>query len=344
MDIPEKGALADGRRYEVLRIVTPDPAVPEEIVRYFIASFGFDTWRKAVLDLTYWRLYFRESLAGHLVPGVIDHHYILRVEGTFAGRLWFAYNTRTGRGNFGNVYTEPAFRRCGVMNVLMRHCMKDFHDSPAQQLCCASGNKFAVQSYLKHGFKLIYGGETGPLCLRKNGTFQEAEAEAFPGHEVCTVREGTIGDQFECDKFLAVTAAWRKFAQRSFGLAAVMVDYRTAWQEKLSGLGAVNVLCTPSGAVCAYAFALKLCGEDILEFRIHPEYPEHLPDLLKRTAADYGKLFDGAPVCAVPETAALKIDALRRAGARPAGGLEGSYLLFRFDGLPEVSREKNDNA
>ena len=340
MEILEKGALADGRNYEVLRIVTPDPEVPEEIVRYFIASFGFDTWRRAVWDRACWRLYFRESLAGHLAPGVIDHYYVLRVEGVFAGRLWFAWNTRTGRGNFGHVYTEPAFRRRGVMNVLMKHCMKDFQESPAQQLCCASGNKFAVQSYLKHGFKLIYGGETGPLCLRKKGTFQEAEAEAFPGHEKCTVREGTIGDQFECDKFLAVTAAWKNFAQRSFGLAAAMADYRTAWQEKLSGLGAVNVLCTPSGAVCAYAFALKLCSEDILEFRIHPEYPEHLPELLKRTAADYGKLFPGAPVCAVPETAELKIDALRRAGARPAGGLEGSYLLFRFDGFSEVPGKK----
>ena len=54
----------------------------------------------------------------------------------------------------------------------------------------------------------------------------------------------------------------------------------------------------------------------------------------------YGKLFDGAPVCAVPETATLKIDALRRAGARAAGGLDGSYLLFRFDGSSGTAEKK----
>ena len=109
MDILEKGKLPDGRNYEVIRVVTPDPDVPEELIRYFIASFGFDTCRKAVQDLTYWRLYFRESLAGHFAPEVIDHHYVLRVEGVYAGRIWFGYNTRTGHGNFGNVYTEMCF-------------------------------------------------------------------------------------------------------------------------------------------------------------------------------------------------------------------------------------------
>ena len=41
MDILEKGKLTDGRNYEVIRVVTPDPEVPEELVRYFIASLGF---------------------------------------------------------------------------------------------------------------------------------------------------------------------------------------------------------------------------------------------------------------------------------------------------------------
>ena len=329
MEILEKGLLPDGRPFEVIRIVTPDPDVPEDLVRYFIASFGFDTFRKAVMDLTYWRLYYRESLAGHLAPEVIDHHCVLRVGNDFAGRIWFGFNTRTGHGNFGNVYTEPAFRRCGVMNLLMKHCMAGFRDSGALQLCCASGNKFAVQSYLKHGFRLIYGGETGPLCLRKNGTFQEAERAAFSGHESCTVRPGTIGDQFECDKFLAYTSAWRAFPQRSFGLASTIPEFRMAWQEKLSGSGAVNVLASPSGTVCAYAFALRLFGEDILDFRFHPDYPEHLPELLKQTASDYVRLFHAPPVCAAAPDAAAKIDALRRAGFHESGSLSGLCTFYR---------------
>lgn len=329
MDILEKGKLPDGRNYEVLRVVTPDPEVPEELVRYFIASFGFDYYRKYVQDQTYWRLYYRESFAGTLAPEVIDHHYVLRVDGTYAGRIWFGYNARTGHGNFGNVYTEPDFRRQGVMGILMNHCMDGFRKSPAIQLCCASGSKFAVQSYLKHGFKLIYGGETGPLCLHKQETFQDAERTSFPGHELCTVRPGSIGDQFECDKFLYYTSTWQHFPQRSFGLASAVTDYRIAFQEKLSGNGAVNVLETPSGNICAYAFALKYFGEDILEFRFHPEYPEHLPELIRRTAADYEKMFDAVPVCAAAEDAEIKLDALRRAGFHEDGGLYTAFRLFR---------------
>ena len=214
----------------------------------------------------------------------------------------------------------------------MKHCMAGFRASPAVQLCCASGNRFAVQSYLKHGFKLICGGETGPLCLRKQGSFQEAERAAFPGHEPCPVRPGAIGDQFECDKFLYYTAAWRNFAQRSFGLAAAITDYRIAYQEKLSGGGAVNVLATPSGNVCAYAFALKYFGEDILEFRFHPDYPEHLPELICRTAADYEKMFDAVPVCAAAEDAEIKLDALRRAGFVETGGMNGRFRLCSAPG------------
>lgn len=329
MDILEKGTLADGRAYEVLSVITPDPAVPEELVRYFIASFGFDTYRHAVQDLNYWRLYYREALAGHNLPQVVDHHYVLRVEGKFAGRIWFAYNTKTGHGNFGNVYTEPAFRRCGVMGILMKHTMAGIRSSGVTQLCCSSGSKHAVKVYLAHGFNLIYGGETGPLCWRREGTFQEAERAAFPGHEKCTVREGQLGDQFECDKFLAYTPAWLGFKQDSTGLAATIFEYRVAFQEKLSGNGIVNVLTTPSGTVCAYAFALKICGEDILDFRIHPEYPEDLPELLNRTAAEYRERFNAAPVCAMRVDQPVKLDALQRAGFRESGGLKGSYLLFR---------------
>ena len=147
-DIPEKSTLADGRNYEVLRVVTPDPEVPEELIRYFIAWFGFDTYRKAV-------------------------------------------------------------------------------------------------------------------------------------------------------------------------------------QEKLSGNGVVNVLATPSGAVCAYAFALKYFGEDILEFRFHPDYPEHLPELVRQTAADYEGMFDAVPVCAAAEDAELKLEALRRAGFSEAGGLPGRVCSLK---------------
>ena len=99
--------------------------------------------------------------------------------------------------------TEVQFRNRGIMMELLKFCLDAFYRSPAEMLCCASGNPYAVASYRKAGFELIYGGERGPLCLIRKGTFFEAAREAFQGARIAKVRCGTIGDQFDCDKFLA---------------------------------------------------------------------------------------------------------------------------------------------
>ena len=76
VEVLEHGNLPDGRGYEILRLVTPEPFVPAEVVRYFSASLGYEKYRNVVQDMAYWRLYFRESLGGRLAPEVIDHHYL----------------------------------------------------------------------------------------------------------------------------------------------------------------------------------------------------------------------------------------------------------------------------
>lgn len=329
MQTINSGFLADGRTYEILRIVTPDDATSVEVVRYFMASLGYEKYRNVVQDIAYWRLYFRESLAGNLAPEVIDHHYLCRVDGQFAGRLWFGYAPRTGHGNFGNVFTEPEFRRLGVMTLLLKHFVADFKASEAQMLCCASGNEFAVRCYCDCGFQLIYGGKSGPLCLCKQGPFAEMERKCYDEPAGWTVRPGTIGDQFDCDKFLAYTSAMWEQDRPRFGIGALVADYRCAYQEVLSGHGVVKVLENTCGALCGYAFALRLSGQDILDFRVHPKWSEGLPELLAQTSDDFAEHFGTRPVCIIPLEDAVSAMALKNAGRQTAGTLLGKWQAWQ---------------
>lgn len=330
MEIIEHGEMPDGRTYEIVRIVTPDPEVPEEVVRYFIASFGFDKYRVAVYGLALWRSYFRDSLAGVYAPEVIDHHYIMKIGGRYAGRLWFGYNTRTGRGNFGNVYTETEFRHQGVMGVLLRRFRLDFDASPATMLCCESGNPYAVPSYLKTGFQLIYGGKGGPLALCKAGTFADAEARLFPGGDAVTRRPGGIGDQFECDKILAYSqGVFRHPRQNRCGLSVLLGYYQTAYQETLSGNGIVNVLENSVGAVPGYAFAVNFFGEPVLDFRFHPAYAGEMPALVRMTADRFAETYGVSPVCTVREGDTERAKIAADGGLKAVGGLKEQYQLFR---------------
>lgn len=286
MKVMLEKTLLSGEALRILRFVTPEE-IPEQVVRYWIASLGFDSYRRYVSSLSYWRLYFREVFAGNFAKENVDHLYIAELNGEYAARMWFAYSKKTLRGNFGHVFTEPAFRKRGLMSELLNVCLADFQASPAEMVCCASGNVFAVQSYVKHGFELIYGGSTGPLALVKNGTFKTMTEQFYNlSGGKCLIREGAIGDQYECDKFLAynpnVYCGKRNFRR---GIASLLPDFCTAYQEVLSGNGKIFVAENAQGAIVAYAFVVNFYGNGILDFTWHGEYASEIPALLKKTIA-----------------------------------------------------------
>lgn len=314
LDLLSSARLADGRAVNIIRLITPEPNVSDKIKRYLMGSLSFEKYRQYYYDQAYWRLYYREALDGNTSDYVVDHIYLAEVEGEFAARVWFAYNKRSGRGNFGNVYTEDKYRQNGLMSMLLKPCVEDFHRSGARMLCCASGNKYAVASYLKVGFKLIYGGESGPLCLCDNDFASEAE-KAFPGNEKLTVRPGNPGDQFDIDKFLYYTDTMLHSTRKhSVGPAAAIRDYRIAYQEMLSGAAVINVAETPSGVDAGCAYAACVFGEDVMDFNVHFAYLDNCAELLQKTAADYEAKFGRRPYLYISP-----LDTERLACARNAG-------------------------
>ncbi|MDD5727227.1 MAG: GNAT family N-acetyltransferase [Victivallales bacterium] len=305
-----------------------------EIVRYMLSSIGYESYRCSPGDQSYWRLYYREALAGNFYPETVDHLFLAELDGRFAARIWFAYNSGTGHGNFGNVFTEPEFRKRGLMNELLAPCIKAFRDSPARRLCCASGNKFAVASYLNAGFKLIYGGECGPLTLTKDGDYLEETKRAFAGKTIAAVRAGTIGDQFECDKYLYYTENIYQ-GKRHFrrGPAGWISDYRGAYQEMLSGNGTVYVAENTTGTVVGYAFALNVQGNSILDFTLHSAYINTAEKLLKATVSAYREKFTEPLLFYTFEDDREKIAALTGTSAVKVGELPcsaGKMFVYNF--------------
>ena len=139
MKIITQKKLAGGETLTVTHWCSPEPA-PRKYLDYVIASFGVDHPKNNLHNHGVWRAYFHDAMSGVAYPEVIDHWFFAEINGECAGRIWFAYSPRTGHGNFGNVQTEPQFRRRGIMDALLTPCMEEFRRSPATMLCCASGN------------------------------------------------------------------------------------------------------------------------------------------------------------------------------------------------------------
>lgn len=291
MEILSETRLATGEQLRILHWSAPEKA-PRKYVDYVSASFGSNHPHNDFYTIGGWRAYFSDAMNGTYCPEVVDHWFFAEVDGECAGRMWFAYSARTRRGNFGNVMTEPQFQRRGIMTELLKYCMEEFYRSPAEILCCASGNPHAVASYLKVGFELIYGGETGPLCLSKKGSFLDTAQEAFSGNRIAEIRRGTIGDQFDCDKFLAYIPEIRN---RAFpfrgGPSAAIPEFRLAFQEALGNRGTVNVALNSRNECVGYAFAAILHGLPLLDFTVHPGYLSDAANLIRMTADDFKTKF-----------------------------------------------------
>lgn len=326
MELLKETKLADGRSLRVYRQITPDKnAVPERLIRYVISSIGFDAYRQYVNDHNYWRLYFRAAFDGE---GAVDHFYIAEVDGEFAARVWFAYSPESGLGNFGNVYTEPRYRRLGLMKELMEFCVRDFRASPAKLLCCATGNEFAAASYRKFGFQMTYGGAAGKMHIINpayGSHFRDVEKRCFDGSGIKSVRRGRAGDQFDCDKFLVHTKPFCGTLRGSAGPDAYVTEYRIAWQDQKTGIAVTAVAENASGAVCACAYAVRAFGRNCLNFTVHPDNAAEVKQLLDFTAAEFRKLYPGEPLLIyLASDFTMQLDALEKSGMKPIARIPGS--------------------
>ena len=326
MDLLAEKKLPSGETLRVLHWCPPGK-VPRKYADYVSASFGSDHPHANFYTTNGWRSYLFDAMDGVYFPEVTDHWFFAEVDGECAGRVWFAWSGRSLRGNFGHVMTEPQYRRKGIMTELMTHCMAEIRRAPVRMLCCATGNKVAAASYVKSGFRLIYGGETGPLCFSKGESLFEESKKIFSGSRITEVRPGTIGDQFDCDKFLAYTPEmWKRPLPSQFGPAACVSDFRLALQESFGGRAVVYTALNEKRECCGYAFAVMFPRMPVLDFVVHPAYMGDAAGLIRRTAESFREKFGVMPLWYGFAEDREKLRAAQAAGLVPAAEIPGGIF------------------
>ena len=335
MEILDEKKLDSGETLRVLHWCPPEKA-PEKYIDFILASFGTSAPHRYLYSNNGWRAYFSDAMNGGYFPEVVDHWFFAEVDGECAGRIWFGYSSASLRGNFGNVLTVPKYQCRGIMTELMKHCMAEIRHSPANMLCCIAA-KWIAPVYLKNGFQLIHGGESGPLCFIKEGTFQSEAKQAFSGSRIMEIRPGRIGDQFDCDKFLIYTPElWVRNCPIQVGPAAVVSDFRLALQESFAKNAVVYVALNERNVCCGYAFAIMLpSGFPVLDFIVHPAYLEDAAGLIRATATAFQEQFGTLPLYY-----GLSADSGKLAAARQSGMIQISEVpggLYRQNQTMDMS-------
>jgi len=336
MEVMNEKKLPGGEPFRLHHWCSPEP-IPARFVRYMAASFGYEKYRESLCDIAYWRLYSRESMNGKFAPEVIDHWFFAEVDGELAARMWFAYSAKSGIGNFGHVETEPEYRKRGIMNEMLPPCMETVRRSPVRMLFCMTGNPVAIRGYEKVGFRLIYGGKSGPLVFAPSEDYEAVSRRAFAGTGMAKIRTGGIGDQFECDKFLAYSeSVYPGHRHLRRGPAIWIYEFRSAYQEMCSGNGCVMVAENRQGTIVGYAYALNIMGNPLLDFTVHGDYAADAAKLLQAAVAEYRRKFSGPLFFYAASADCEKIGIAVGAGAVECAVLPGALpdnealKIFRF--------------
>lgn len=264
IDVVNESFLKDGAPVRVVRVIPPDK----------------DGLRGLYEVSAEWRVYYdRAMLTGHS-QYIEDRVYLAELKGTPVARLWFAWSKRTLNGNFGNIFTNPAHRRRGLLNLLLACFKKDFDACPAKMLCC-SASGYRITTYEKFGLNTINGNpeaDTMAILKPELGRFADYEKAAYDNCKTARIRDGNPGDQFDCDKFLALTKpVWQNPACNSVVFAGDNApDFQSAINRELAGLGRTAVAENANGFITGFAYVIKnnSATAPFLTIKTHPDMPE----------------------------------------------------------------------
>lgn len=266
-----------------------------------------------------WRHYYnRAMITGH-DQFIEDRVFIAEVEGVPAARLWYGWSKRTLRGNYGNIFTNYAHRKRGLLNFLLDCFKADFGASPAQMLCChASGWRIPV--YEKYGFHVLHGNEESDamgIVKPELGSCRQLMNRLYADCTVTALRDGDCGDQFDCDKCLVYTdTMWQ--CTRPFVFAGDQnSDYMTSLNRVLEKKGVIAVAENAAGGIVGYATAIinpSWTGA-FLNWRNHPHVNrKNVVSLLKYTIERYRSSFQFPLYAALPLSAGEAVAEVREAG------------------------------
>lgn len=266
-----------------------------------------------------WRHYYNRAMIEGHDQFIEDRVFIAEVDDVPAARLWYGWSKRSFRGNFGNIFTNYAHRKRGLLNFLLECFKEDFDASPAQMLCChASGWRIPV--YEKFGLNVLHGNkESDAMGIVKPelGSCKLLLNRLYADCTVAKLRDGDCGDQFDCDKCLAYTDAMWGHARPFVFAGDQNGDYMTSLNRVLEKKGVIAVAENAAGAIVGYAAVIvnPSWTAAFLNWRIHPNVNrKDVVSMVKYTVEKYRAAFQLPLYAALPLSAGSAVAEAREAG------------------------------
>lgn len=160
----------------------------------------------------------RYRLGGAAANECHDAYYAAHENGNAIARHWNGWGKHSHAiGNWGNFYTEEAYRGRGIGGQLLGLWFEDFCRAEELPLCflCSAGTRELTDLYRRFGFRpAIEGTDHGPLYMPVGdspATFKEFYEGYYAPSDVLYHRSATIGYRHEIDCLL-------RFVYRDMGL------------------------------------------------------------------------------------------------------------------------------
>ena len=272
----------------------------------------------------------------------VDRYFVAEIGGRPAAQVWYGYGKHADPvANFGHVYTDPDFRRRGLIHLLMPYLVRDFDASPALGAFCTAGAPYLAELYGKYRFHPAHKGEAfGDLVmLRKqwrNASFAEFMSDYYNIRSSCNgaglrIVPGSMRYRHEIDRLLDFSwrelnvspgRCWFSNAVRGFQQATFLAE---------DGRGKTFVFLTPGEHVAGWAFCLNPFAPGdvpLFDWELHPGYRgcemELIPELLHECVS-------GPSVTPVSPLEESRCAVLRAAGMREIA-VSRCGLLFEWEG------------
>jgi GNAT superfamily N-acetyltransferase len=275
-------ALKSGERMTIKLVTPPAEEYLEKLLRFL--EHKPDAIRRNI----------KQRLQGHYAKYCVDKFFVGEIEGKIVGQVWYGYsNSGTGIANFGEVYTEPEYRRRGISRELMKVFINDFWNSPAVAALCTAGD-MAAGMYMQFGFQTVVPGTSyGPMILIRKGlaeNFAEFEKEYYKPGSAVSVVPGTMKHRHDIDTLLRYSTILRRRRENwasisgsgarlagRVGPAYGVPNYMEACFMAEDGKGQVFVAVTDQGNVVGWAFLLNPASQweqksMVFDYEIAPTY------------------------------------------------------------------------
>jgi GNAT superfamily N-acetyltransferase len=109
----------------------------------------------------------RHRISGKAADACHDIYYVAHENGAARSRLWMGWGRHADAiGNWGNFYTDEAFRSQGLGKALLDLWFEDLQHTAQPPLCllCTTGSAWVTKLYARYGFRTVMKGqEYGPL-------------------------------------------------------------------------------------------------------------------------------------------------------------------------------------